>query len=189
MVVVGETQEAFSSEERRLAGMMISRRPWRRASSEYAPGPRHKSAIAMTAVNTAEGCADETLNMGTGIRVRAAPKLIRALRVQATQFHSPNRSKSPHPTESAARSKINTRVPCQATKSVMPEETSATPTLARSNSSPKPGTPSGKIGKVDRSEKLVNANTLQRLPTERIPRPRDHSVPLWWYLRTVSRGE
>lgn len=69
----------------------------------------------MTAVNTAESCAGETLNMGTGIRVRAAPKLIRALRLQANQLNNPNRSKSPHPSESSARSKVNTRISCQAT--------------------------------------------------------------------------
>jgi hypothetical protein len=56
--VVSESQRGLSSEESGLAEMMISGCPWRRASDEYAPGPRHKSAIAMAAVNTAETLAD-----------------------------------------------------------------------------------------------------------------------------------
>ena len=68
--------------------MMISRRPWRRASSEYAPGPRRKSAIAMTAVKTAETPANETFNRGAGVKARAGPVLSRAPRLQANQWNS-----------------------------------------------------------------------------------------------------
>ena len=88
--------------------MMISRYPWRRASSEYAPGPRHKSATAITAVNTAETSADKTLNTGTCITPRAVPKLIRTPTLQANRLNSPSKSHSPHIDESVATVRTNT---------------------------------------------------------------------------------
>ena len=145
----------LSSEGRGLAGIMISRRPWRRASREYAPGPRHKSAIAMTAVNTAETLAAAMFNTG-GKRARAVPKLVRAVKVQTSQLNSPKRSSSPHITESVAKNRVNIFISCQERRSLTPAYRSVTPTAARNNSSPKPGVPSGKIGKVDRSVSMDN---------------------------------
>ena len=62
----------------------------------------------MTAVNISETVADETFDTGRVIRARAAPELIRALRVQANQLNSPNRSSSPHIDESVATMRVNT---------------------------------------------------------------------------------
>jgi hypothetical protein len=111
-----KSQRGLSSEECGLAGMMISRCPWRRASSEYAPGPRHKSAVAITAVKIAETVAGETFKIGTRIKPKAVPKLIRTPRLQANQLNSPNRSNSPHIDDSAATVKINTLASCHAMK-------------------------------------------------------------------------
>ena len=111
-----EGQRGLSPAGRGLAGMMISRRPWRRASSEYAPGPRHKSAIAMTAVNAPETLADKTSNTGTCTPVRAVPRLIRAPRLQASRLNRPSRSNSPQIEDSAATAKLNTLASCQAVR-------------------------------------------------------------------------
>jgi hypothetical protein len=109
----------------------------------------------MTAINKGETLADATFHTGTGIRASAAPKLIRALQLQANQLNSPNRSNSPHIDKSVATTRGNTLTSCAAMKRIMQEYTSATPAVARSKSSPNPGMPSGKIGKVDRSVSMV----------------------------------
>jgi hypothetical protein len=70
----------------------------------------------MTAINTAETLAAATFHTGTGIRARAAPKLIRALKLQANQLNSPNRSNSPHIDKSVATIRVNTLTSCPAMK-------------------------------------------------------------------------
>jgi len=136
--------------------MMISRRPYRRASSEYAPGPRHKTAIAITPVNAAEILTDE-FNRGTGIRARATPRAIRVPKLLASQLNSPNRSNSPHITESVATSRVNIPSCCRERRQLTPAYRSVTPTVARNSISPIPGTPSGKIGKVERCVSIDNS--------------------------------
>lgn len=71
--------EAYSSKagEGRL-GMMISRRPYRRASTENAPGPRHKRAIAMMAVKTEISLAALISGLEPGSEANATLKLPRA---------------------------------------------------------------------------------------------------------------
>ena len=61
----------------------------------------------MTAVNSEENLADAPFNPGADIGARMVPKLIRALRLQANQLNSPNRSNSPVMDESIAAIRVN----------------------------------------------------------------------------------
>jgi hypothetical protein len=70
----------------------------------------------MAAVKIAETLADETLNIGTCIRPKAVPKLIRTPKLQASELNSPSRSKSPHIDESAATVRGNSLASCHAMK-------------------------------------------------------------------------
>jgi hypothetical protein len=105
----------------------------------------------MTAVNTPATLDDETFNTGRGIGARAAPRLIRAVRLQANQLNSPNKRRIPHIDASVATISVNSFASCPAIKWLTPGHTRATPAVARSKSSPQPGRPSGKTRKVDRS--------------------------------------
>jgi hypothetical protein len=70
----------------------------------------------MTAVNTAATLDDAPFNPGTGISPRAAPRLIRAVRLQANQLNSPNKSTIPHIDASIATISVNSFASCPAIK-------------------------------------------------------------------------
>jgi len=137
----------------------------------------------MTAINRADvhGMDNRAPRRG-----RATPRPARAAALHANRLNSPTKSKSPQISKSIARNKLNILASCQPPRRSVPEDMSAVPAVARSNSSPKPGRPSGKTGKVDRSEKLVNSDRLYRLLFQRIPKPRNESVPLLGYPRTFE---
>jgi len=61
---IGGTTQDFDEDER--FGMMISRRPNRRASSENAPGPRQTIAIAIAAVRITASLVTNRFGAGSG---------------------------------------------------------------------------------------------------------------------------
>jgi hypothetical protein len=117
----------------------------------------------LTPVKTAQSLALLALSFDTGISERAAPKLIKAPTLEATEVKRPRRSDSPHATDSVARTRFNSFGSGPAIQAIEPKKTSAIPTTARSKTSPAPGKPSGKIEKADRSVSLINHNRLDCL--------------------------
>jgi len=65
-----EDQECGGAE---APGMIISRRPNKRASSENAPGPRQTRAIAITVAKAAVGLASNNSRFGAGNHENALP--------------------------------------------------------------------------------------------------------------------
>jgi hypothetical protein len=70
----------------------------------------------MAAIKAPESLADKAFNSGIGIRAMATPNPIRALIVHANQLNSPNKSESPHISESAARMNVTPLASCQLRK-------------------------------------------------------------------------
>src|SRR5882762_1402679 len=67
-------------DEGELVGMVISRRPKRRASSENAPGPRQAIATAITVTSAVASLVSNKFGFGGGNHARAVPRLVRATR-------------------------------------------------------------------------------------------------------------
>ena len=67
-------------DEGELVGMVISRRPKRRASSENAPGPRQMIATAITVASAVASLVSNKFGFGAGNHERAVPRLVRATR-------------------------------------------------------------------------------------------------------------
>src|SRR5580704_10694600 len=79
-VVAGKNlgQEKNQELEDGPLGIIISRRPNRRASSEYAPGPRQITAIAITVARAVENRVSNRFGFDAGIQESALPMLVTA---------------------------------------------------------------------------------------------------------------
>ena len=67
-------------DEGALVGIVISRRPKRRASSENAPGPRQTIATAITVASAVASLVSNKFGFGAGNHEMAVPRLVRATR-------------------------------------------------------------------------------------------------------------
>ena len=74
---------------------MISRRPNRRASSEKAPGPRRKIALAMVTTKTLASLAASKSGIGMGNHKRAIPTPTIPAMIAATGVTKPMRRAAP----------------------------------------------------------------------------------------------
>ena len=63
-------------DEGEVSGITISRRPYRRPSSENAPGPRQTRAAAMTVARAPVDLASNKFRLGDGNHENALPRLI-----------------------------------------------------------------------------------------------------------------
>jgi hypothetical protein len=98
--------EIYNSGGRFILGMMISRRPKRRASSENAPGPRNAIAAAIITAKIADGLASNRFGVETGIRASAIPIVPSPTRALTIGVRNPISSDIPAAIASAASGQL-----------------------------------------------------------------------------------
>lgn len=91
--MTGEMIQDFG--EREAGGMMISRRPNRRASSESAPGPSRTIAAAIMTRKMMDSVVSSKVGAVAGNHESAMPALPNPTRMLATGVRNPIRSEAP----------------------------------------------------------------------------------------------
>jgi len=86
---------AYDPVGRRVWGMMISRRPNKRRSTETLPGPRKATATATITTRNAGSGVLNRFGVGGGNHKRAMPTVLSATRVLATGVRNPINNKTP----------------------------------------------------------------------------------------------
>jgi hypothetical protein len=127
-----------------VRGMIISRRPNMRRSTEKAPGPRSATAIAMTAINpivsgspirfVRGGCSDEP----------PVTKVVTAIMAAAIGVSNPRTSSVPLVAKATPAIQFCHTTPVWSARNSAPWTRPAIPTVALKRSSPRPGGPLGK---------------------------------------------
>src|SRR6185369_15896008 len=81
--------------DREMGGMMISRRPNRRASSEYAPGPVREMAALIMITKKIANLSSNKIAVGAGSQDRATPALHMPDRMLARRVRNPVSNETP----------------------------------------------------------------------------------------------
>ena len=129
--------------EREAGGMIISRRPNRRASTENAPGPNRTTAALMAMAKTADSFASKRLGAVTGNRENVTATVPRLINAATNGVRSPTVSNPPLTIASKHVAHVPSEGSARPARLSPPCTTIVTPTAARSNSRPAPGQPPG----------------------------------------------
>lgn len=124
-------------------GMMISRRPNRRASTDRAPGPRKTTATATSATKPWNSVPSRRLLAGVGITPRTRPRAPHAARAPASGVSRPSSRRMP--AAIATRPRGTEALPVW-TK-LRPSRMATVPRATRSRSRPMPGHPVANVEK------------------------------------------
>jgi hypothetical protein len=138
------------------SGMTISWRPYRRPSSENAPGPRQTRAAAMTVARAPVDLASNKFRLGGGNHENALPRLISPASAPANGVRYPISSETPLANASKATPKVTSPSSRQTRKQAAPWTTSALPMVTRNSSRPAPGHPSGNAENILSSGGLLH---------------------------------
>jgi hypothetical protein len=136
---------AYDLGDRGAWGIMISRRPNKRQSTERAPGPSNATAAAMMTTRTAGRGALNRFRVGGGNHERATPMVASATSAPARGVKNPMNSEIPLAVINEPANQISNAGLPPSVRYAPPCITAVTPTAARNNSKPTPGHPLGNV--------------------------------------------
>ena len=155
MVVTKASRQSFMG--RGVRGMMISRRPKRRASRDRVPGPRGMTAAATTITKPSINFVSNGPRSGRGIKENARPNAPIPTRPPPRGVRNPASSETPITTATQAASQAAAGGLPDATKAT-PYAITVSPKAARSSSKLKPLAPS-KNGENNRFRPILLRNS------------------------------
>lgn len=130
-------------DERGLRGMIISRRPNRRESSEKAPGPSSMMAADIIITKKSDSLVSNEFKGSAG--THESPTLLSPTSRLAALDRNPANSKAPLVTASNPTIHIPSIAGLGLARYIPPWTMAVTPTAARNSSSPAPGLPPGNV--------------------------------------------
>lgn len=125
-------------------GMIISRRPNKRRSTERDPGPSKVIAAAMITTRNAGSGVLKRFDVAGGTHDRAMPIVASAINAPATGVRNPIKSDTPLAMTIKPATRASNDPPPGSVRYAPPWTTAVTPTATRSRSKPTPGEPPGK---------------------------------------------